>query len=338
MNMKPDIANQSAPVADNVFIERYLDAFRQHLEDPEISEICVNRPGELWIERMGAPSMERIESDSITDDHMMRLARQIARTTGQAINLQNPLLSASLPTGERVQVIIPPVSPFGVILSIRKQVVKDMDLADYAAAGAFESVDWVTDANLKDSDLALRSLAEQKNFYQFISLAAKSKKNIIISGGTSTGKTTLLNAILKQIDPQERLITIEDTPEIRPVHKNHIPLLASKGEQGVAEVTIQNLLEASLRLRPDRILLGELRGKEAYTFLRAVNTGHPGSITTVHADTPQGALKQIALMVMQANLGLQNDQITDYIRSIIDIVVQLKRIGGKRVISEVWYP
>ena len=338
MNMKPDIANQSAPVADNVFIERYLDAFRKHLEDPEISEICVNRPGELWIERMGAPSMELIESSSITDDHMMRLARQIARTTGQAINLQNPLLSASLPTGERVQVIIPPVSPYGVVLSIRKQVVKDMDLADYAAAGAFESVDWVTDANLKDSDLALRSLAEQKNFYEFISMAAKSKKNIIISGGTSTGKTTLLNAILKQIDPQERLITIEDTPEIRPVHKNHIPLLASKGEQGVAEVTIQNLLEASLRLRPDRILLGELRGKEAYTFLRAVNTGHPGSITTVHADTPQGALKQIALMVMQANLGLQNDQINDYIRSIIDIVVQLKRIGGKRVISEVWYP
>ena len=338
MNMKPDIANQSAPVADNVFIERYLDAFRQHLEDPEISEICVNRPGELWIERMGAPSMELIESSSITDDHMMRLARQIARTTGQAINLQNPLLSASLPTGERVQVIIPPVSPYGVILSIRKQVVKDIDLADYAAAGAFESVDWVTDANLKDSDLALRSLAEQKNFYEFISLAAKSKKNIIISGGTSTGKTTLLNAILKQIDPQERLITIEDTPEIRPVHKNHIPLLASKGEQGVAEVTIQNLLEASLRLRPDSILLGELRGKEAYTFLRAVNTGHPGSITTVHADTPQGALKQIALMVMQANLGLQNDQITDYIRSIIDIVVQLKRISGNRVISEVWYP
>ncbi len=106
----------------------------------------------------------------------------------------------------------------------------------------------------------------------------------------------------------------------------------------MAEVTIQSLLEASLRLRPDRILLGELRGKEAYTFLRAVNTGHPGSLTTVHADTPHGAFKQIALMVMQANLGLQNDQIMDYIRSIIDVVVQLKRIGGKRVISEVWYP
>ena len=336
--MKPDIANQSVHKAENVFMERYLDAFRHYLADPEISEICVNRPGEIWIERNGCPSMERVEAPSITDDHMMRLARQIARITNQAVSMQHPLLSASLPTGERVQVITPPASSHGVILSIRKQVVKDMNLADYAAAGAFETVDWITDKDIQSPDDLLRAHAEQKNFYEFISLAARSKKNIIISGGTSTGKTTLLNAILKEIDSQERIITIEDTPEIRPIHQNHVPLLASKGDQGLAEVTIQSLLEASLRLRPDRILLGELRGKEAYTFLRAVNTGHPGSITTVHADTPHGAFKQIALMVMQANLGLQNDQIMDYIRSIIDVVVQLKRIGGKRVISEVWYP
>ena len=336
--MKPQVANQDDQPTDKVFLQRYLDIFKVYLDDPEIAEICVNRSGELWIERIGNPSMEKIDCADITKDHMMRLARQIANTTGQAINLQNPLLSASLPTGERVQVIMPPATLNGIVFSIRKQVVKDMDLADYAAAGAFEAVDWVTDSDLKPHDAQLRALAEQKNFYQFIALAAKSKKNIIISGGTSTGKTTLLNAILKEIDPEERIITIEDTPEIKPVHQNHVPLLASKGEQGIAEVTIQSLLEASLRLRPDRILLGELRGKEAYTFLRAVNTGHPGSITTVHADTPHGAFKQIALMVMQANLGLQNDQIMDYIRSIVDVVVQLKRIGGKRIISEVWYP
>jgi type IV secretion system protein VirB11 len=336
--MKPQVANQDDQPTDKVFLQRYLDIFKVYLDDPEIAEICVNRSGELWIERIGNPSMEKIDCADITKDHMMRLARQIANTTGQAINLQNPLLSASLPTGERVQVIMPPATLNGIVFSIRKQVVKDMDLADYAAAGAFEAVDWVTDSDLKPHDAQLRALAEQKNFYQFIALAAKSKKNIIISGGTSTGKTTLLNAILKEIDPEERIITIEDTPEIKPIHQNHVPLLASKGEQGIAEVTIQSLLEASLRLRPDRILLGELRGKEAYTFLRAVNTGHPGSITTVHADTPHGAFKQIALMVMQANLGLQNDQIMDYIRSIVDVVVQLKRIGGKRIISEVWYP
>lgn len=117
-----------------------------------------------------------------------------------------------------------------------------------------------------------------------------------------------------------------------------LSLLASKGEQGIAKVTIQDLLEASLRLRPDRILLGELRGKEAYTFLRAVNTGHPGSITTIHADTPYGAIEQIALMVMQANLGLKHEEIMQYIQSIVDIVIQLKRVKGKRVITEIWYP
>ncbi len=336
--MKPQVANQDNQPADKVYLQRYLDIFKAYLDDPAIAEICVNRSGELWIERAGSPSMEKIDCALITDDHMARLAKQIASNTSQAINTQNPLLSASLPTGERVQVVQFPATPNGIVLSIRKQVVKDMDLADYAKAGAFDSVDWVNDSDLKSHDAQLRALAEQKNFYQFIALAAKSKKNIIISGGTSTGKTTLLNAILKEIDPEERIITIEDTPEIKPIHQNHVPLLASKGEQGIAEVTIQSLLEASLRLRPDRILLGELRGKEAYTFLRAVNTGHPGSITTVHADTPHGAFKQIALMVMQANLGLQNDQIMDYIRSIVDVVVQLKRIGGKRIISEVWYP
>ena len=336
--MKQQVANQDDQPTDKVYIQRYLDIFKIYLDDPEIAEICVNRSGELWIERAGSPSMEKIDCALITDDHMARLAKQIASNTSQAINTQNPLLSASLPTGERVQVVQFPATPNGIVLSIRKQVVKDMDLADYAKAGAFDSVDWVNDSDLKSHDAQLRALAEQKNFYQFIALAAKSKKNIIISGGTSTGKTTLLNAILKEIDPEERIITIEDTPEIKPIHQNHVPLLASKGEQGIAEVTIQSLLEASLRLRPDRILLGELRGKEAYTFLRAVNAGHPGSITTVHADTPHGAFKQIALMVMQANLGLQNDQIMDYIRSIVDVVVQLKRIGGKRIISEVWYP
>lgn len=335
MHLTP--ANQDEKTSVNVFMGRYLDVFQTYLTDPDISEICVNRPGELWIERAGSSAMERIECNDVKTDNLIRLAQQIARTTGQAINAENPLLSASLPTGERVQLVIPPAS-LDCVLSIRKQVVKDMDLADYASAGAFAEVDWVKDSDLKSHDAKLRSLAEQRNFRDFISLAAKSKKNIIISGGTSTGKTTLLNAILKEIDPEERIITIEDTSEIKPVHKNHVPLFASKGEQGMAQVTIQTLLEASLRLRPDRILLGELRGKEAYTFLRAINTGHPGSITTVHADTPHGAFKQIALMVMQANLGLQNEQIMDYIRSIVDVVVQLKRVGGKRIISEVWYP
>ena len=322
----------------SIYINRYLDIFREFLDDPKVSEICVNQPGEIWIERMGVSSMERIENKVVTPQALQNLARQIARISSQAVNDECPLLSASLPTGERVQVVLQPLSRHGTALSIRKQVTRNMGLDDYAESGAFQGVEIVSDLNKGSDDRYLRELAERKDFQIFIAEAAKAKKNILISGGTSSGKTTFLNAILKEIDPAERILTIEDTPEVCPPHKNHLSLIASKGGQGTAKVTIQDLLEAALRLRPDRILLGELRGKEAYTFLRAANTGHPGSLTTVHADTPHGALEQIGLMVMQADLGLRHDQVMDYIKSIVDIVIQLKRIGGKRVISEVWYP
>lgn len=212
-----------------------------------------------------------------------------------------------------------------------------MSLDDYKKMGAFDGLKSSPSASQK-SKTKLNKLYSNSEFQEFIAEATRQKKNIIISGGTSTGKTTLLNAVLKEIDATERIITIEDTPEVLPPHNNHLSLLASKGDQGHSRVTIQDLLEASLRFRPDRVLLGELRGKEAYTFLRAVNTGHPGSISTVHADTPHGAMEQICLMVMQANLGLDHDQIMAYISSIVDIVVQMKREGGKRFISEIWYP
>jgi len=328
------------PIAndDGVYARRYLDIFRDYLDDPAVSEICVNRPGELWIERSGCLHMERIENKDISDVHLMRLARQIARITQQAINLETPLLAASLPTGERAQIMIPPISMKGVALSIRKQVLHDISLEDYARTGAFEKTNLIKDGRDPHEDEKLKALAARGEFKDFLSLAARKKKNIVIAGGTSTGKTTFLSALLKEIDENERILTIEDTPEIRPVHNNHLSLIASKGDQGQAKITVQDLLEASLRLRPDRIFLGELRGKEAYTFLRAVNTGHPGSLTTVHADTPRGALEQIGLMVMQAGFGLGHDQVMDYIRSIVDIVVQLKRTGGQRFISEIWYP
>jgi type IV secretion system protein VirB11 len=321
-----------------VFIEKYLTPFRAYLLDNNVSEICVNHAHELWIERAGISSMEQIRSPGISEDHLLRLARQIAALSGQAISEEFPLLSATLPTGERVQIVIPPAARFGPAFSIRKQVVQDVTLSEFEGEGAFESA-IIREAPLhKSKDDRLRKLATNGQLKDFICAAAKARKNILISGGTSTGKTTLLNAILAEIDENERIITIEDTPEVRPKHRNHLSLLASKGEQGTTKVTIQDLLEASLRLRPDRILLGELRGKEAYTFLRAINTGHPGSLTTVHADTPFGAVEQIALMVMQAGLGLTHDQIKTYITNIIDIVIQLRRIGGKRVISEIWYP
>lgn len=320
-----------------IYLQQYLGLFEQYLDDPNISEICVNKPGEIWIEKSGEPEMLLIENEDITDDVLWRLGRLVANYTDQSIAANKPLLSASLPTGERVQFATPPVSRFGVALSIRKQVTRDLSLDDYREMGAFESLNESSSAR-KNINQTLQSHLDAGEYQDFISDAIRAKKNIIVSGGTSTGKTTLLNAILKEIEPHERIVTIEDTPEVMPPQKNHLSLIASKGDQGQSKVTIQDLLEASLRFRPDRILLGELRGKEAYSFLRAVNTGHPGSITTIHADTPSGALEQICLMVMQANLGLTHDQIMAYISSIIDVVIQLKRIGGKRIISEIWYP
>jgi type IV secretion system protein VirB11 len=325
------------PEQSGVYLKQYMGLFEKYLNDPDISEICVNKPGGLWIEKAGEPEMLFIENKEITDDILWRLGRLVANYTDQSIAANKPLLSASLPSGERIQFATPPVSRFGVALSIRKQVMRDLSLDDYREMGAFESIK-ENSASKTDINQTLQCHLDAGEYQDFISAAIRAKKNIIVSGGTSTGKTTLLNAILKEIEPHERIVTIEDTPEVMPPQKNHISLLASKGDQGQSKVTIQDLLEASLRFRPDRILLGELRGKEAYSFLRAVNTGHPGSITTIHADTPQGALEQICLMVMQANLGLTHDQIMAYISSIIDVVIQLKRIGGKRIISEIWYP
>ena len=178
-----------------------------------------------------------------------------------------------------------------------------------------------------------------KQIKEFLEHSVLSKKNIIISGGTSTGKTTFTNAMLKSIPEDERLITCEDAREIDlKDHPNRLHLLASKGGQGRAKVTIQDLIEACLRLRPDRIIVGELRGAEAFSFLRAINTGHPGSISTLHADTPQMAIEQLKLMVMQAGLGLPPDQVREYILHVIDAVVQLKRgAKGRRYVSEIYF-
>ncbi|HZV11563.1 MAG TPA: ATPase, T2SS/T4P/T4SS family, partial [Novosphingobium sp.] len=160
-------------------------------------------------------------------------------------------------------------------------------------------------------------------------------RNILISGGTASGKTTFLNALLREIPPGERLIAIEDTAELAIPHANAVGLVAVRGPLGEAQVSAEDLLRAALRMRPDRILLGEVRGEEAHTFLRAVNTGHPGSLTTIHADTPAGALEQLALIILQAGGGLSRADILAYARQVVDVIVQLERRGGVRRISEV---
>ena len=177
--------------------------------------------------------------------------------------------------------------------------------------------------------------AEGTSDIDFLREAVRGNATILISGGTSSGKTTFLNALLREIPEHERVILVEDTPEIRLGSRNGVGLIAVKGETGEARVSTDDLLQAALRLRPDRIVLGELRGGEAVSFLRAINTGHPGSFSTIHANSPSGALEQLALMVMQSGLGLSRLDTIAYVRSVVDLVVQLDRQGGKRGIAAI---
>jgi type IV secretion system protein VirB11 len=168
---------------------------------------------------------------------------------------------------------------------------------------------------------------------RFLRDAIIRRQTILISGGTSTGKTTFLNSMLREIPTEERVVLVEDTAELKLAGANGVGLIAVKGETGEARISTDDLLQAALRLRPDRIVLGELRGRETVSFLRAINTGHPGSFSTIHANSPRGALEQIALMAMQTGIGLTRRETIEYAASVIDVVVQLERRDGRRQIS-----
>ncbi len=315
-----------------VYLDAYLRPLAGWLDRTDVTDILVNAPGEVWVETLGGEA-ERHSAPELTDTTLWRLATQIASLTHQGVNRENPLLAAILPDGSRVQIVAPPATRGPMSLAIRKHVVSDLTLADYQAAGAFEHARTVELYEHSAQDDDLEALLAAGDMAAFLSLAVQRRKNIIVSGGTSTGKTTFLNALVKAIPKRERLIVIEDTPEIRLDHPNSVGLIAVRGVLGEAKVTVDDLLQATLRMRPDRIILGELRGAEAYSFLRAVNSGHPGSITTVHADSPNAAVDQIALMVMQGGSNLTRAEITEYIGGVVDIAVQLSRRDGRRVMS-----
>ena len=320
-----------------VFLDRALAPIRPWLLDDQVVEICANGPGRVWVERFGQSAMERHDVPELTETAIRHLAERVAGFSGQSVNEEHPLLSAALPTGERFQGVMPPATTGGGAFAIRKQVIKEMRLDDYRRLGSFEKVEVAQDGALSETDRELCAHLDAGRLEAFIRLAVTHSYSILLSGGTSSGKTTFLNAILKEVPASERIITIEDTREVNPVQENHLALVASKGDQGEARVTVETLLQASMRLRPDRIFLGEIRGPEAYSFLRAINTGHPGSITTVHADSPSGAFEQLALMVMQAGLGLKREEIVAYIRSVLPIVIQQRKIGGWRGTSAVYF-
>jgi type IV secretion system protein VirB11 len=314
-----------ATVADlqeisEVYLGAYLRPFRTWLDRADLSELIVNRPGEMWVEAAGSMQLERVEVPEINDVLIRRLAEQVARTTHQAINRQRPLLAATLPDGARVQFVAPPATRTGWAMAIRRHRLIDVPLSDYAGDTLQEAA----------PDETTSSVARP---LEFLRQAVAERRTILISGGTSSGKTTFLNSLIREIPEHERIILIEDTPEIRLPSPSSLGLVAVKGENGEAQVTVEDLLQASLRLRPDRIVLGELRGSEAVSFLRAINTGHPGSFSTIHANNPKGALEQLALMVMQAGLGLSRSDTLAYAQSVVDVVVQLGRRSGRRLLT-----
>ena len=313
-----------APVMErSVYLDAYLAPFHRWLIRDSVTEILVNRPGEVWIEDAARSGMERIEVDEIDDRLVRRLAEQVARVSHQGINREHPLLAATLPDGARVQFCGPPATRTHWCMAIRRHRRLDLPLDAYDTGPIGKQAEPVM------PDPQAEPIA-------FLREAIRQRQTILISGGTSTGKTTFLNAMLGEIPPHERVVLVEDTPELRLPGTNGVGLVAVKGELGEAKVTANELLQASLRLRPDRIVLGELRGAESVSFLRAINTGHPGSFSTIHANSLPGALEQLSLMVMQTGIGLSRQDTIAYASSVIDVLVQLGRDeDGRRGITQI---
>ncbi len=311
-------------LTSGVYLAAHLEPFAEWLVNDDVTEVLVNRPGEVWLEAAGIQGMVRHAAPQIDDRLIERLAQQIARETHQGINRERPVLAATLPGGARAQIVAPPATRRHWALAIRRHRLVDvpLDAYDHGALPTLSEPQW-------------RSVDPAADPVAFLRGAVAQCATVLISGGTSSGKTTFLNALLREVPAQERIILVEDTPEIRLAHANALGLVAVKGEMGEARLSTDDLLQASLRMRPDRIVLGELRGSEAVSFLRAINTGHPGSFSTIHANSPQGALEQLALMVMQAGLGLSRSETIAYAKSVIDIVVQLERRDGERRIGAI---
>lgn len=317
-----------------------LEPLAPFLQNNHVSEILINRASEVFIEECG--SMKRYDLPLLCASYLRQLFTLIANENKQVLAETSPLLSGNLSDGCRVQLVIPPVVPH-YTLSIRKFTLKSMHMEDFAATGFFNEAKGVSlkvdDQVNNGNEALLRDLYQAKNWQAFLTAAILAKKTIVISGATSSGKTTFLNACLHQIPLEERLITLEDTYEIKALHQNIVRLKAFK-QVGVQEsnLTMQDLVQASLRLRPDRIIMGEIRGKEIFDFVSACSTGHNGSLATIHADNPRMAFMRMAQLYKLNNVpGMNDADIHQLLHEVIDIVVQLKKTAHGRQMISVYY-
>ena len=283
------------------------------LDDDRITEIMVNGPSSIYVEIDG----KIVKDDSVSfinDKHILRTIQRIVQPLGRTIDAANPMVDARLRDGSRLNAIIPPLSLSGPVLTIRK------------FAKNLESID----------DLLMKGTLTN-NMAIFLEACVEAKLNIIISGGTGTGKTTILNILSSFIGEDERIITIEDAAELR-LHQSHVISLETRmtNYEGEGEVTIRDLVRNSLRMRPDRIIVGEVRGKEAFDMMQAMNTGHEGSITTLHANSPVDAINRLETMILMNEMEIPVSAVRGYIENAIDIVVQIDRLtDGRRKISSI---
>lgn len=337
-------------------LRRLLEVLLPYLERPGVTEVCVNRPGEVFVE--SGEGWERHSVVELTRERCDQIAAATASFSDQMIDGQHPIISATLPAGERIQVILPPVvDGKSASFTIRKPSEGIRALKDYEREGAFDRFAWGASKRLAEreedlaaSDRRLLELLRTSELAEFLRLAVRERKNIAVVGETGSGKTTLMKTLCQSIPPDERLVTIEDVRELMlPKHPNRVHLLYSKGEQGMAEVTPADLIASAMRMKPDRVLLAELRGSEAFDYLKLLTTGHAGSITSYHAESGALAPERYVFMAKEHPQASVYDPtvIKRLVRLTIDVVVHVtartvydgndKPVSKERFVSEVTF-
>jgi type IV secretion system protein VirB11 len=337
MNFDPSQPSASC-AADGTALALTLRALRPLLADTEVMELCINRPNEAFLETRDGWRREPLPFADFA--WCSRLAKLVANSTQQRIDAASPLLSASLPSGERVQIVMPPATTADcVAIAIRRPAAQVWSIEELSSRGIFRRARHAGQ-KLDATEEQLLGLLAACEFEAFMRLAVRSRKNIVVSGPTGSGKTTWTKALIREIPSDERLVTIEYARElVLDRHPNHVRLFYSKDDQGVARVTPKQLLDACLRMKPDRILLAELRAEETFDYLRNVNSGHPGSITSVHATSAELAFEHLVLLVKQNQSGreLARRDIKSLLYLLIDVVVQFGVDRHERFIKEIWY-
>jgi type IV secretion system protein VirB11 len=315
------------------YLESSLDKLPDALR-PDAIEICINPDGSIWGEFQGDHFMRSLNG-TLSQTEIRDLGNQIASAASTTISKDKPIVSVSIDYRERpirAQVIMPPAVIDGMSISLRFFSTVPLDEIEL---GFLYGAEHSLEQNRLERNRELREVARSGDIDACIQFCVDHKLNMVVSGGTSTGKTVAARKILARVPPEERIITIEEAAELVPPQPNTVTLISNRD---VKMQSADTLLTSSLRMRPDRIVLGEVRGSEAMTFLEAINTGHGGSMTTLHAETPQLAVQRLAIAALKTDIPMTYQDMILYIESSIDVIVQAARADGKRGITEFYLP